>query len=73
MLVYFARIDFPEYRASSAGKKTKSAKRAADNVIIPMEAKMKWSRESLKRTVPKPETSTIVVMIKAVPTPVKAL
>ena len=56
-----------------AGKNTRSANNAADRVIMPIEAKIKWSRESLNKTVPNPETKMMVVKINAVPTPVNAL
>ena len=51
----------------------RSAKSAAVSVMAPIDAKMKWSRESLNSTVEKPATKMKVVMINAVPTPVNAL
>ena len=50
-----------------------SANRAAESVIMAIDANVKWSRESLSNTVLNPATKTIVVMINAVPTPVNAL
>src|SRR5690606_22761728 len=54
-----AGIRSPKH-ASSAGNKTMSPNRAAVSVSVPMMAKMRWPRRSLKITVINPATKTIV-------------
>ena len=57
---------------TSAGKQKMSQSSAIPSVIMPSEAKARWSRLSLKNTDENPATRTIVVMIIPVPTSANA-